>query len=273
MKLALIFIICICVILFSSVYSSSRKQYDAREMFRVGTGDNDSLLSYYDYISLPAATYGATLGDPDPSNASYFIELHDRYFEDILLKCRSRPTEKENTIIEQLLQDDTKKYIRKEPEELEMKEKIGDLVSKCLNAGLDSSDTFLFSATGVAIKEIKRDTEANAYVVVSKCVVHRVGKAYGAVLLVTSYHSGDRNMLIDHKILGFAFEDAATGDVLPANVLSNDRVAYEEDMTILKGVDYEKKALCKYLKDLKRFRNMDYTSLSGENITCDGTSS
>ena len=250
-----------------------RLEDDNAELFRTGSGDKERLLDYYDYITLPAATYGTTLGDPDPSNASYFIELNDRYFEDMLTKCKSGPTEQENTIIKRLLQEDTAIYTPKEHEELEIKQRIGDLVATCLNAGLESSDTFLFSATGVAIKEVKRDTETNAYVVVSKCVFHRVGKAYGAVLLITTYHSGERHLLLDHKILGFAFEDAATGDVLPANVLSGDRAAYGEDMMILKGVDYERKALCKYLTDIKRFRNIDYTSLSGENITCDGTSS
>lgn len=243
--------------------------------------NTDSLLDYYDYISLPGRSYSnVTLPqEPDENIHKYFLEFNDLFFEGAFSECKTTLTKDDAANIDALLKTDDIKKTLKDSLVTTLKQAVANVVASCLNKKLDSNETVLFSAVDIFLVDVKRDIQTNTFLVKSKSTIHRVGKAYGAIVSTTTYHSLDKTILTDYILHGFAFEDAIQAHVVPSNLLNDTTASYSNlsDDTIIKDKKYEDTVMCKYIDDMKRFRNIDITSSSGNqslsNTICEGKSS
>ena len=264
-SMAVVLILCFSIILACALYSRQHVE-----------NFSDRLMDYYDHISLPPRSYSTmSSGEKEDDNVyKYFVEFNDLFFENAFSKCKTRPDVDEAVSIGTL--EKTENVIKwlKDPLKVSIKISLASLIAECLNKELDINDTNLFSAVDVVLIDVKRNKEENTFLIQSKCSVHRLGKAYGAVVRATTYHSLKRTILLDCVLDGFAFEDAIQSDVVPSNLDEQVQGSYENlGEGILKSPEYERQAVCKQLEDMKKFRQIDYQSLSGTNIVCDGESS
>ena len=267
----LVVIVCICVILFCYHYACVSK---ISEEF-VSPLDADS--DYYDLLSLPTRSYEMLGVTPDPTTVKpFFLEFNDNFFIDSLTKCTYTPSLLESTIINELIQNTPNKIPRaSQTTFIPIMASISKTIEGCMNTNLnkigDSVDT-LFSVTDIILHDVRQKDDIA--LTNSKCVVHRLGKSYGASILVTTFHFDGKTSIIDVQLEGFLFEDRIYGSTVPANLVTTEYALYRNlDTTILKDKKHEQETLCKYLQDLKKYRGIDYASLSDSKIVCDGKSS
>jgi hypothetical protein len=228
----------------------------------VNYGYAERYINYYDYISLPTSSYEVISniqGDEDDTKKILFVEFNDRFFINAL-----------NKHIHKMDIEEVKEFTPYKGKANDIEDKISFFINDILNKELPPSDNLLFNTVSIKLNEVLEKQQS--YIVHSTSLIHRLGKAYGLTLNAVTYHTAQKAYLLSYEIIGFVFEDKVYGDVLPSNLVTDPYQSLEDSMKqrIIHDKQYEKETLCKYIQDLKKFRNIDYTSLSEKNIDCDG---
>lgn len=218
---------------------------------------NESYIDYKDYMSIPTSAY-ETIGSnsDDISKKKYYVEFKDDFFESALKSAKyPQPFDETGYSI-----------VNKDLDNIKLK--VSQVIEKILNAKLPIEECNLFNIVNIKIKSLYKKND-NKYIVEAVSLVHRLNKVYGLDLYTKTYHSYDSNALLDYKINGFVFEDKIYGDVLPSNVNDDTEFSYDQIMKdkIIQSKEFEKETFCKYIGDLKKFRNIDYKPL--DSINCD----
>jgi hypothetical protein len=241
-------IISICVILVCF------QNYIQTKLRNIG----EKYIDYYDYITIPSSSYDIIA---DTDNKKYFVEFNDRFFIDTFNKHVSNVS-----ISDETFRDININVVTME----DIQNKTAAYIEGILNEELEMDETNLFFVVEKKLLSVKYDD--SSYIVQMKSLIHRNGKAYGITLVSTTLHNPIETQLIKYDILGFVFEDKLYGNVLPSNLMTVENLQYEDIMKdkIIIDKESETKTLCKYLKDMKKFRNIDYTSFTGSNTNCDG---
>lgn len=223
---------------------------------------NEKYIDYKDYMSIPASAYemiGADNGDM--AKKKYYVEFKDSFFETALKTAK----------YSQKFDDTDYKISQLQQNRKDIELKVSQVIEKALNNKLPIEESNLFNIVKIQIKAIykKENSKQNEFIVESISLVHRLNKVYGLDLYTKTHHSYDSNTLLDYKINGFVFEDKLYGDVLPSNMNEDTELSYDQMMKdkIIQSKEFEKQTFCKYVGDLKKFRNIDYKPL--DSIKCD----
>lgn len=233
-------------------------------------------LDYHDYLSAPTAIY-ERIQDPEPERSrKYFVEFHDKFFEDALKAVEIDPKEfhidLENMHTSQGITNYSVYVASKDKLDLDIKPKVSQAIESALNKALPAEETNMFYVSSIQVRKVwKHVSGADVFVVHASSIMHRLGKAYGLQLVTTTYHAyEDVARLLNFTVKGFVFEDKVYGNVVPSNLETEDFLTYESlaKTKILMDPASERKILCSHLKDVQRFGS--YASLSVENINCDG---
>lgn len=215
--------------------------------------ERETYIDYNSYITIPTTAYDKAFV---AGGKKYFVEFEDKFFKDALDKnvYNQKFNYEGFTEIKEYNADD-------------MKGKVSNTIEKILNKALPIEENSLFNVVDIKFVKVMR-LEAK-YVVSSTTLIHRLNKAYGLSLQTTTYHEPGNSSLLEYKILGFVFEDKLNTNIVePSNLNSGDDLSYEDLMksTIIKDKKYEHDTFCKYISDLKKYRNIDYP----EKTDCDG---
>lgn len=221
----------------------------------------ERFLDYTDYITVPSFAYESMAGEGEGAK-KYYMEFNDRFFLNALNKNADANMHIDVSSFEPTSLPKSKVQ--------QLEESVSALLARVLNAELDSNDTQLFNTLNTRISTVKKN--GDSYVVEAKSVVHRLNKAYGVTIDTTCLYTESKMHLLAYNLQGFVFEDKLYGDVLPSNLITIDDLIYENIMKekIMQSKEYENKMVCKYLSDLKKFRNIDAQSLTDSNTNCDG---
>lgn len=198
----------------------------------------------YQFLTIPSSAYDNLNINPN----KYFYEFKDQFFIDILNKNKSQKNFEINNFKNSKLSIQQKQQLEKI-----IKKYIENILNKEIK-----KDNNLFYVYRFIINEIKNNN--NLYLVNSSLILYRNSKIYGISLKIDTLHTIniEKIELINYDLLGFIFEDKLHSNLtLPKNIYTNQ---YENSNTInkiIKTPDYEKKNICLYLENLKKFRNIE----------------
>lgn len=215
----------------------------------------DTFIDYKDYISIPTSAYDKAF---DKSTKKYFVEFDDKFFEDVL----------HNSLYSQVFNYDGYQEVKVYNKE-DVKTKVSAAIESILNRKLPVEDTNLFNIVDIGIEKVlskQSDKGTKHYVVTSSSLIHRLGKAYGMSLSTETFHDDNSVSLIKYTIHGFVFEDKLlNNNVEPSNLDEHNELTYENISRdkIMKDKKYEHDTFCKYIIDLKKFRNIEYPGETG----------
>lgn len=223
-----ILILCLLTLLFASIMGSILSE----ERFEIGS-------DYLDILSVPTEFYGQT----KTMHNFTLAEFNDRFFKEALEASIQK-------IDENAFEDES----NNPPKNL--LERTDDGLSRALNDRLPSGETQLF-AVSLSFAESIRSIKKDRYVLQSRHIVHRDGRIYGADVILKTLHAPNQAVkIIGYKLNGFVFEDRIDG-AKPSNLFESDAHAmYSIDPNFLKDKKYEKQTMCKYLNDLKKYRQI-----------------
>lgn len=210
------------------------------------TRENFTLNDFYDKYSelvwVPTDFYSST-----EIPASYYgAEMNDRFFIDTLDK--NKKTFNLEGLSNKVIDQNKKQQILN---------RTNSYLLKILNSQLQNIEKYIFNM--VYSKIINCDMyDSGYYRVDSLHVVYRDTKIYGVSIKITTIHSLDSSniLLTGYKLNGYVFEDKIT-DYIPKNLIDNNYQDYKQDKLIMKDEKFEKEYLCKYFKDLQKFRHIN----------------
>ena len=230
------------------------------------------LMDYYDYITLPTASYN-TLGTKDDGTIKqYFLEFQDEFYKKALSSRLYTPTKGESFGVSQLMGTDNVVHRLSKERKENIKARVSDIIQDSLNTYIvqdfvvaeDASQDTLFFVTDIMLRDVREieDYVANnkTLLVSARCIVHRTGKAYGASITMTTFHRGMQSFLLDYSLDGFIFEDRIFGEAVPSNLMTNDHMLYSDIGTpnarIMRDETHEKNTMCRYLADMQKYRGI-----------------
>jgi hypothetical protein len=212
----------------------------------------ETYIDYNSYITIPTSAYDKAFAG---GGKKYFVEFEDKFFKDALDKSIYNQAFNYEGFIE-----------IKEYNADDMKRKVSSTIEGILNKALLIEDNSLFNVVDIKFTKVMRLGMEAKYIVSATSLIHRLNKAYGLSLATTTYHEPGSSALIEYKILGFVFEDKLNTNIVePANLNSVAELSYDDLMkaTIIKDKQYEHDTFCKYVSDLKKYRNIDYPEETG----------
>lgn len=216
----------------------------------------DFITDYYDKyfndISVPTKFY-ETSAKFENSN-HYAIEMHDRFFIDILNREKS------------ILPNPNEKYIATLTNK-ELRHKMLKTVNKYLIDLLNnelfkksSNEKYIFTNVFSRVKEMYQAIweNGNCIVVTTDHIIYRDTKMYGISLTIKTLHNIKDNAkyIIDYNLNGFVFEDRVKNNVYPSNLIEDSYQDFMKDKIQKYDTKYETKYVCKYLADIKKFRGI-----------------
>lgn len=216
----------------------------------------EKYLNYFQITSIPTDAYKG-LGSYSSSSSKYFIEHDESFFKDILDKNVSKSS---NTSLANFKDINLQNYNL-----TSLRSLLTKYIENLFNKEIASENNLYYVANLNILSSKKLDDK---YYIVAEFILHRELKAYGVSLSMSFFitESSNQTEYDTYKIVGFVFEDKI--HMIRA---SN----YNEDIPLSQQIDNqiigkrdsisEKKAICKYLGDLKKYRNIDNT------YGCDGT--
>lgn len=250
----LLFLISILVLIYVN-YTQVKKDHKDEEYKVSGYNLIDTFMDYKNYLTIPSTAYDKAFNE---GNKKYFVEFDDKHFRDIL----------ENNIHNQKFDytgyEEEKKYNK-----IDIQHKVSATIEGILNKHLPIDEVNIFNVVDIKIDKVMvlKVEDKKKYVVSATSLIHRLNKAYGLYISTESYHDGTMfPSLISYKLHGFIFEDKLdNGNVLPSNIEEHSELSYDDIMRdkIMKDKKYEHDTFCKYITDLKKFRNIEYPGGSG----------
>ena len=215
----------------------------------------DNFIDYRDYISIPTSAYDKAFGQ---DGKKYFVEFDDKFFKDVLDK----------SLYSQSFNYEGYKEIKVYNRE-DIKTKVSAAIESVLNRKLPVEETNLFNVVDIGIEKVlmnQNNKGEKKYVVSATSLIHRLSKAYGLSLSTETFHDDTSVTLVKYTITGFVFDDKLVNDnVEPANLDEHNELTYENlsREKIMKDKKYEHDTFCKYITDLKKFRNIEYPGETG----------
>lgn len=207
----------------------------------------EKYLDYFQITSISTNAYEG-LGTYSSSSTKYFIEHDASFFQNILDKNISKSS---NTSLANFKDVNTNLT--------SLQNLIIKYIENLFNKEI-ASENNLYYVTNMTILSSKKLDDK--YYIVTEFILHRELKAYGVSLSMSFFISESSHHIEynTYKIVGFVFEDKI--HMIRA---SN----YNEDIPLSQQIDNqiigkrdsisEKKAICQYLDDLKKYRNIDNT--------------
>lgn len=205
--------------------------------------------SYIDYnyklLTIPSSAYNNLNINPN----KYFYEFKDKFFINILNKNKST---------QQINKNNFKNINLSIKQRYELEKIIKKYIENIFNKELEQYDDNLFYVYRFIINETKVFNDI--YLVNTSLILYRNNKIYGVSIKLDTLHkiNSEELKLYDFDLMGFIFEDKMFSEfTLPNNVYTNIYQDANDNKTIIKTPEYEKKNICKYLEDLKKFRNIE----------------